>query len=376
MAPAPLESGRFGMKVFRGSLETVDAKGLKAFLLEQRADLAIIRTPGGGQRVASQFERMGFPFLHADVLLHYEAALQTLTPKPLRNADLEFVRCDRSLADDLSQLVRVIFADYRSHYMANPLLPVAAILEGFQEWAVAYATSASSERCAWLVRRAGRWVAFATCSVADGVGEGVLYGVHPDHAGGGLYTDLVRFTQNYLKGAGARQMLVSTQAHNLAVQKVWSREGFALSSCLDTWHINSMLSYSVSAPVERQLVVDAQLIEAYAQVSGDHNPIHFDDTEARARGLPGRIAHALVANGWLSQVLGMDSPGPGTLFRGYRYLFLSPMLPQARYSLRLSTLKVTQQGACDCLARISDDAGRAVLLAYLSLSVKAEAANP
>jgi acyl dehydratase len=35
-------------------------------------------------------------------------------------------------------------------------------------------------------------------------------------------------------------------------------------------------------------------IRAYAEASGDHNPIHLDDDAARAAGLPGVIAHGML----------------------------------------------------------------------------------
>jgi acyl dehydratase/GNAT superfamily N-acetyltransferase len=370
---APLESHRFGMKVCRGTLEKVEGRELRNQLLSEGIDVAIIRTPGDGQEAATQFERTGFPFLHADVLVYYDADLKTYTPKPLRNADLEFVLCNEGLKEDLARLVREIFSGYRNHYNANPYLPADRILEGFQEWAVDFGASPTPGRCAWLARRNGKWIAFATCSFVGDTCEGVLYCVHPDHSGGGLYSDLIRFTEAHFKAEGYTLMKVSTQIHNLAVQKVWSREGFALSKCYHTWHLNPMLSHSVRPPFHQRLLVTPELIEAWGQVSGDRNPIHFDDVRARELGLPGRIAHGLIANGWISKVVGMEFPGPGTLFQGYRVLFMAPMLPDLTYELTLTVPQAGPQGFWKCLARIQDPKGRTVLLAYLDLVLKGPA---
>ena len=373
LAPAPLESQRFGMKVFRGTADRLDSRALRSFLLQESADLAILRTPGDGQEAAAAFERAGFPFLHADVLVYYDMDLRASDPKPLRNADLEFIPCGPSQAEDLADLVKLIFAEYRNHNMANPFLPHQQVLQGFQEWAVDYGRKADANRCAWLVRRDGRWVAFATCGMDGAVCEGVLYGVHPDHAGGGLYSDLIRFTQAHFKGLGFERMKVSTQIHNLAVQKVWAREGFALSQCLHTWHVNPMLSRSERPVVEARLHVSEEDLASWAAVSGDHNPIHVDDEAARQLGLPGKIAHGLLAQGWISKVLGMDFPGPGTLFQSSRYLFLAPMVPGQSYGLRLSTAQAGPKGFWKCVAQIRNEAGDLVLLAYLDLALKGPA---
>ena len=63
----------------------------------------------------------------------------------------------------------------------------------------------------------------------------------------------------------------------------------------------------------RELVVHftREQIAAYAQASGDHNPIHLDDEVARSVGLPGVIAHGMLQMGLLARVAGE----PGDLRR-------------------------------------------------------------
>jgi len=45
-------------------------------------------------------------------------------------------------------------------------------------------------------------------------------------------------------------------------------------------------------------------IAAYAEASGDRNPIHLDDAFARSVGLPGVIAHGMLQMGLLARVAG------------------------------------------------------------------------
>jgi acyl dehydratase len=54
-------------------------------------------------------------------------------------------------------------------------------------------------------------------------------------------------------------------------------------------------------PLEKR-VTQAQ-IDAYADASGDHNPIHINPEAARAVGLPGTIAHGMLSMGFLGQLL-------------------------------------------------------------------------
>ncbi|HVB14619.1 MAG TPA: MaoC/PaaZ C-terminal domain-containing protein [Candidatus Dormibacteraeota bacterium] len=48
---------------------------------------------------------------------------------------------------------------------------------------------------------------------------------------------------------------------------------------------------------ERRRTVTQQVISAYAEASGDHNPIHLDLEYARQAGLPATIAHGLLTLG-------------------------------------------------------------------------------
>ena len=47
---------------------------------------------------------------------------------------------------------------------------------------------------------------------------------------------------------------------------------------------------------------DRKQIAAYAEASGDHNPIHLDNDFARSVGLPGVIAHGMLQMGILAVV--------------------------------------------------------------------------
>src|SRR5437763_1451891 len=62
------------------------------------------------------------------------------------------------------------------------------------------------------------------------------------------------------------------------------------------------------------MTVTDEAIEAFARLSGDRNPVHFDDAFGRSIGFEGRIAHGAVTASLLSAVLGMDLPGPGSVF--------------------------------------------------------------
>lgn len=74
----------------------------------------------------------------------------------------------------------------------------------------------------------------------------------------------------------------------------------------------------VKAVSERDIVL-------FGEVSGDTNPVHFDDAFARATPFKGRIAHGVLTASYVSTVLGMRMPGPGTIFLGLNVRFKAPV---------------------------------------------------
>jgi len=65
------------------------------------------------------------------------------------------------------------------------------------------------------------------------------------------------------------------------------------------------------ARLERQVTQDQ--INAYAEASGDFNPIHVDEDFAKAVGLPGTIAHGLLEMGILAEALSRWAGGADRL---------------------------------------------------------------
>jgi len=112
---------------------------------------------------------------------------------------------------------------------------------------------------------------------------------------------------------------------------------------------------------ERTLTITTEHIEQFARLSGDRNPVHFDDAFARSIGFDGRIAHGAVTASLLSAVLGMDLPGPGSVFLEQRVRFLLPVKPGDTITAALEVAKVRPDKPIVTLAAtITNQAGAVV----------------
>ena len=63
----------------------------------------------------------------------------------------------------------------------------------------------------------------------------------------------------------------------------------------------------------------------YAGITGDHNPAHINEVYAKQTFFKERIAHGMLTAGLISAVLGMQLPGPGTIYLKQDLKFLAPV---------------------------------------------------
>ncbi len=365
-----VESNRFNLNIYRAKLEDVKQGILKKELINNNADLLILRLPSANKNVHSKLLNIGFEVIHADTLVYYIVNLSTHEVKPLRN-DLTFEIIDDSNISVLKEIIPIIFQDYQNHYFSNPILDKEKITEGYIEWASSYYSQTG--KISFLVKKEGQVAGFATCSfdAEKQESEGVLYGVMPNFAGKGIYSDMIKFTQQYFKDKGFRSMWVSTQIQNYSVQKAWLNEGFFLKKSFETYHINSLLNYSIEPKQVFEFKVTAKDIDDFAHFSGDKNALHFDDSYAIDMGFKGRIAHGMIFQSYLSKFFGVNYPGKGTIFLRNANMFLAPIYPDLRYTCEISTYsKDKSTGIIKVVAKVLSEKNEICAISYNDLMNK------
>jgi len=75
---------------------------------------------------------------------------------------------------------------------------------------------------------------------------------------------------------------------------------------------------TISKTVENEDVI------GFAELSGDHNPIHLSEHFARKTRFGGRIVHGLYTASLISGVIGMRLPGPGAVYISQTLRFVGP----------------------------------------------------
>jgi len=83
----------------------------------------------------------------------------------------------------------------------------------------------------------------------------------------------------------------------------------------------------VGQRASRSRLVSATDIERFTEISGDRNPIHYDEALARATRFGGIVVQGGVTTAILNAVVAEDLPGPGTVFLQVQWSFKAPVRP-------------------------------------------------
>ncbi len=233
--PSPTESRAFGLPVGRldyglgadwsrisvgGALEATDST------------LVIVRYPAWCLDIQAEVQASGRRTLMADTLLYYRRS-------PVEPAVHEEVVLRRLLPDEAplaDELIADVFADYRNHYLSNPLTRSVDLVAGYQEW-----TRASLDHPGRRVFAAGTPAApdVGICVVEweRGTVEVLLAGLRPAARGRGTYQGLLRRLSGWALEQSHEAIVISTQAWNIAAMRAWSRTGYLPELALSTLHV-------------------------------------------------------------------------------------------------------------------------------------------
>jgi 3-hydroxybutyryl-CoA dehydratase len=96
-----------------------------------------------------------------------------------------------------------------------------------------------------------------------------------------------------------------------------------------------------SAEVEH--VVTDEDIQIFGKLSGDYNPLHFNEEWAKTTMFGGRIAHGLLTAAYISTAIGMHLPGPGTIYIGQNMRFLGPVRIGDKVTARVEVVKLEDE---------------------------------
>jgi len=118
----------------------------------------------------------------------------------------------------------------------------------------------------------------------------------------------------------------------------------------------------VGERARRSRQVRSEDIRLFTEMSGDRNPLHYDEAAARASRFGGIVVQGGVTSAILNALVAEDLPGPGTVFLHVDWKFTAPVRPGDTITGEAEVLEVREDKPITKLAtRVSRQDGTVVL---------------
>jgi acyl dehydratase len=85
------------------------------------------------------------------------------------------------------------------------------------------------------------------------------------------------------------------------------------------------MDVTVGQTARREVTVTAEMVADYAKLTGDYNPLHFDESFVGKTRFGRLIAQGGIATGLLHALVAMDMPGAGSVFTKQTWNFPRPV---------------------------------------------------
>ena len=83
-------------------------------------------------------------------------------------------------------------------------------------------------------------------------------------------------------------------------------------------------------------------IELFTELTGDRNPLHYDEEAAASSRFGGLIVQGGVTSGLLNAVVAEDLPGPGSVFLHVDWSFKAPVRPGDEITAEVEAIEVRE----------------------------------
>ena len=102
------------------------------------------------------------------------------------------------------------------------------------------------------------------------------------------------------------------------------------------------MKFKVGDSAEITKTIEQSDINAFADVTGDHNPVHVDEEFAKTTRFGKRIAHGMLTASLISAVLANKLPGEGSVYLGQTLQFVAPVFPGDEITARVTVKEIRE----------------------------------
>lgn len=231
------ESKRFGFTIvnFKCGARLRDIQVLSDAIAASDFDLAVVRYPSGKIEFAEIIEPNKYRVVLTDPTVYWKNKKSLVH----ESTDDQF-QLSEVTSTDISSVEHVVdsaFNDYQSHWQFNPRTKDIEMSEAYSEWVVNSIENPSIHVFLMSDTGAAGPIGIAMVQIEGNVLEIMLAGIVKERQGQALYGRLLTHLTNFGSARGVDQVVISTQASNINVQKAWITQGWVPSMTIHTLHL-------------------------------------------------------------------------------------------------------------------------------------------
>ena len=123
------------------------------------------------------------------------------------------------------------------------------------------------------------------------------------------------------------------------------------------------MNLTVGQKATRSLTLTQDHVSGYAALTGDYNPLHFEESFAEKTRFGRPVVQGGLTTGLLHALVAMDMPGPGTVFLSQDWKFTAPVFIGDRITSNVEVLTVhDKKPVCQLKVEVTRQDGEVVLV--------------
>ena len=103
------------------------------------------------------------------------------------------------------------------------------------------------------------------------------------------------------------------------------------------------MKLKVGDSYKEEFVITQEMVNSFAELSGDKNPIHLDKKFAANSQFKKRVVHGLFSVTSFGKVMGTKFPGAGSIHVGQNLSFKRPLFPDQKYYVYVELIKIIKE---------------------------------
>lgn len=125
--------------------------------------------------------------------------------------------------------------------------------------------------------------------------------------------------------------------------------------------VTNIMNYSIGQKASFSKTISEVDVYNFAGICGDFNPVHVNKIEAEKSLFGKQVAHGLLVSSFISTVLGMYLPGPGTIYMSQSLKFIAPVYFGDTISVEAEILDISEKRNAKIKTTITNQDGTIVV---------------